>query len=84
MNSRRAVFTNLYDNGLGKCISLVHLFCRDGKAYINQYYRSQEFNKNFAYDFQTAIILMKKAMNELNVKPGLIIVFVANLHKEIE
>ena len=84
INSRRAVFTNLYDNNLGKCISLVHFFVREGKVNLNTYFRSQEASKNFFYDYQTHMILIKKVSDKLKLEPGKITIFVANFHLEIK
>lgn len=83
-NSRQAVFSVLYNNNLGKCISLVHFFIRDEKVYLNTYFRSQEGFKNFDYDFQTHCLLANKVAKFLNIDVGKITVFVANFHRTIE
>lgn len=89
LNTRRAIFPISYEsNGLCKCICSVHFFVREGKLYINQYYRSQNFERNFKYDCETACILMSYALASLNynreneapIQPGTILVFCANLH----
>lgn len=84
INSRRAVYCNLYENNLAKCICLIQVFVRQNKLYINQYYRSQEFERNGRYDFQTATMLMRKASKLLNVEPGKVTVFVTSLHIGVE
>jgi len=86
IHSRRAAFSNLYENGLGKCIVLVQIFVRDGRLYINEYYRSQEASRNFEYDKETASLLMDKILDEFKedgIKPGTITVMVMSFHKEI-
>jgi len=82
-HSRRAVFSNLYENQMGRCIVTVHAFIRDDKVHINEYYRSQEASRNFQYDYQTACLLMNKLTKQLNKKVGKITVMVMSFHKEI-
>ena len=82
-HSRRAVFSNLYENQMGRCIVAVHTFIRDDKVHINEYYRSQEASRNFQYDYQTACLLMDKLTKQLNKKVGKITVMVMSFHKEI-
>jgi hypothetical protein len=87
LHSRRAAFSNLYENGLGKCIVSVHIFIRDNKLYINEYYRSQEASRNFEYDKDTAMLLMDKLLEDFKedgIKPGTITVMVMSFHKEIK
>lgn len=92
-NSRRAVFPITYVNGMGKCICLVHLFIRDQKLHINEYFRSQNFQRNFEYDCETACMVMENCLNILNkhelfeydqIEPGTITVFCANLHIKLK
>lgn len=81
--SRQAVFTNLYENGMGKCIVLVHFFYRADKLFLNTYFRSQNMENNLEYDKQTHILMMNKVCKSLNFLPGKIFVFCANFHREI-
>jgi len=81
-NSRRLVFSNLYSNKLCKCISLVAVFIRDDKFYIDIFIRSQNFIKNFKFDCETMALLMRVGIIS-NLKPGKITVLCVNLHKEI-
>ena len=83
-HSRRAAYTNLHENQLGKCIVMVHCFIRRGRVHINEYYRSQEASRNFQYDYQTACMLMEKLTKQLNKKAGKINVMVMSFHKEID
>jgi thymidylate synthase len=82
-NSRRAVFSNIYENKLCKCICLVHLYIRNDMLNIFEYYRSQDIEHNFMYDYITSIMLMKKASDALSINPGLITVRVMSLHKHV-
>ena len=86
IHSRRAAFSNTYpmDEHACKCIGMVQLFIRDVFVHINEFYRSQNFETNFEYDCQTAILLMKKATEKFNVLPGHITVFCTSLHKEVK
>jgi len=81
IHTRRGVYCNLYQNNFGKCISLVQIFIRDKKIFINEYYRSQHLN-NFKYDCQTASLIMENLILDLNLDPGKITVFVMSFHKE--
>jgi thymidylate synthase len=81
VHSRRAVFANLYDNNLCKCISLVQVFIRNKKIYINLYWRSQNVTINESYDRITSHLLMKKLITNLKLKPGIVTCFVMSLHK---
>jgi hypothetical protein len=92
-NSRRAVYANLYPSEMCKCICLVHLFLRDQKLYINEYYRSQNYQRNYGYDCDTACMLMEKALGMINkycafevdkVTAGSITVFCSNLHIKVK
>jgi len=82
-HSRRAVFSNLYPNGLGKCISLVQVFIRNDIVNMNLYYRSQEADRNLQFDIQTANLMMEKLIKDLESEPGEINVFVTSFHREI-
>jgi len=84
INSRQAIFANLYDNGLGKCITSAHFFVRDGKVFLNTYFRSQEAEKNLEYDKFTHFLLVNKVSKELGLEVGEITVIVANFHRTIE
>lgn len=81
INSRKLAFSNLYSNNLCKCISLINVFIRDDKFFMNVYIRSQNFIRNFKYDCETMSILMRIGITAFNLKPGIITVFCANLHK---
>jgi thymidylate synthase len=84
IHSRRATYCNLYDNNFGKCITLVHIFVRDRKVNINEYYRSQNALKNFDYDYQTASLIMRYMTKALKLTPGNITVFCMSFHKEVK
>lgn len=81
INSRQAIYANLYSNKMGKCITTVHFFVRNNKIHLNTYFRSQEAIKNFRYDHQTHCLLVKEVSRKLRVGIGTITVFVANFHK---
>jgi hypothetical protein len=92
-NTRRAVYPNIYPNGLCKCICLVHFFVRGKELHINEYYRSQNYDRNYMYDCDTACLLMERGLSLLNkycafevdkIKPGKITVFCSNLHIKLK
>lgn len=88
-NSRKAVYANIYQNNMCKCICTVNMYIRKGKLYINEFYRSQNFNSNFFYDCKTACLIMDETIYQLkekcnlDIQPGIITVFCSNLHKNI-
>jgi hypothetical protein len=83
INTRQAIFANLYGSGLAKCISFVHYFIRNNILNMNVYQRSQNIANNFQYDYQTYNILLYVMMKELTIKKSIANITVANLHREI-
>jgi thymidylate synthase len=81
--TRQAVYSNLYQNNMGKCISLIQFFIHD-ELCLNAYIRSQESKNNFMYDYQTMCLLIKKVSNEIIITPGKITIFTTNFHVTLE
>lgn len=83
-NTRQACFSILYPNGLGHCISTVHILLRNNTIILNEYYRSQNCSINLEYDKQTACMIVQEVLKHFPNYKSLITVFVASYHKEIK
>lgn len=81
-NTRQACFTILYPNNLGHCISLIHILLRNKTVILNEYYRSQNYEINKAYDDQTACLIVKEVLKYFKNYNTQINVFVGSYHKE--
>lgn len=83
-NTRQACFSILYPNGLGHCISLIHILLRDNMIILNEYYRSQNYELNRAYDDQTACMIVNLIGKTFLGYKKQINVFVGSYHKELK
>lgn len=81
-NTRQACFAILYPNNLGHCISLIHILLRNKTIILNEYYRSQNYEINKAYDDQTACLIINEVLKYFKNYKSQINVFVGSYHKE--
>jgi len=80
--TRKAIFYNLHKSELEhNCLSLFHLYFRKDELNMNVYVRSMNFDVNFDQDMYTFDIILNKACKKLNMKKGLITVFIMSLHR---
>jgi len=85
MGTRQAAIQPKYQDDKNKaaCISLVHALLRNGKVYMFAHFRSQNFDNNFDYDYQTLQLVMKLLTEKYKLEFGKIYVTVSSLHKYI-
>tara|TARA_R110001592_G_scaffold156940_2_gene387720 strand:- start:107 stop:490 length:384 start_codon:yes stop_codon:yes gene_type:complete len=84
ITSRQCVIQKAYqeDPTLAACLSTIQAIARDGKIDLHVFVRSQNFDKNFCYDNQTYMMVMRALLTcWQEYKFGTIHVHITSLHR---